>query len=109
MGYVRTARKGKRERGKERNANITNEERHAGENEIDPEKEWNEADPELLWDYWDVYYTGNGDEALSDLDLEEVGNYGGDSEVGHLQNNEGTQGYEELRRPTDVDVFRIPP
>ena len=56
----------------------------------------------------DVNYTGNGDESLGDLDLEEVGNYGTDSEVEQfLQNNEGTQGYEELQSPTDVEAFRI--
>ena len=45
-------------------------------------------------EHWDVNYTGNGDESLSDLDLREVENYGTDSEVGQfLQNNEGAQGY----------------
>ena len=85
--------KGERGRGKERNANIANGERRTEENEIDPAQEWNEADPELLGDYWDVNYTGSGDESLSDLDSEEVKNYGGDSEVElFLQNNEETQG-----------------
>ena len=58
--------------------------------------------------YCDVNYTGNGDESLSDLDSGEVGNYGADSEVAKfLQNDEETQGCEELRSPTDVEVFKI--
>jgi len=57
---------------------------------------------------WDVNYTGNGDESLIDLDLRDVENYGTDSEVGKfLQNNEETQGCEELQNPTDVDVCKI--
>ena len=108
MGKVRTARKRKRKRGEERNANITNEEGPSGENEIDPEQERNETDPDPLGEYWDVNYTGNGYGSLIDLDLGEVGNYGADREAGQfLQNNEETQGYEELRRPTEVGVFRI--
>ena len=60
-------------------------------------------------EYWDVNYTGNEYESLSEVDWGEVGNYGADSEVEQfLQNNEETQGYEELRIQTDVDVFRIP-
>ena len=56
----------------------------------------------------DVNYTGDGNGPLIDLDMEEVENYGTDSEVEQfLQNNEETQGYEERRRPTGVDVFRI--
>ena len=108
MGNVCTSRKRNRKRGKERNANITNEEGPAGENEIDTEQERNEPDPEPLGEYWNVNYTGNVYESLSDLDLGEVGNYGADSEVGQFfQNNDETQGYEELQSPTDVDVFRI--
>ena len=81
-------------RGNGRSANNTNEENTTEENEVDLEQEWNEEDP----DYWegstDVNYTGNGNEALSDLDMEEVGNYGADSEVEQfLQNSEETQGY----------------
>ena len=95
-------------RGKERNANITNEEGPTEENEIDPEQERNEAGPESLGEYLDVNYTGNGYESLSDLDLGDVENYGTDREVEQfLQNNEETQGYEELRSPADADVFRI--
>ena len=61
-----------------------------------------------MGEYWDVNYTGNGYESLIDLDLGEVGNYGADSEVEQfLQSNEETQGYEELRSPSDVDALRI--
>ena len=36
------------------------------------------------------------------------GNYGADSEAGkYLQNNEETQGYEELQNQTDVAVFKV--
>ena len=61
-----------------------------------------------MGDYWDVHYTGNGDESLIDLDFGEIWNYGADIEIEQfLRNIEGTHGYEELRIPTDVDVFRI--
>ena len=64
--------------------------------------------PESLEEYCGVNYTGDGDESLSDLDWRDVGNYGTDSEVDKfLQNNEETQGYEELQNQTDVDVYKI--
>ena len=44
----------------------------------------------------------------SDLDWEDFGNYGADSEAGeYLQNNEETQVYEELRNQSGVEVFRV--
>ena len=43
--------RGKGKRGKERNANITNEEGPTGETEIDPDPERNEAAPESLAGY----------------------------------------------------------
>ena len=43
-----------------------------------------------------------------DLDWGEVGNYGADSGVEQfLQNNEETQGYEELQNQADMDVYEI--
>ena len=95
-------------RGNGGSANITNGERPTEENEIDPEQEWGEEGPERLEGNWDVNYTGIGNGSLSDLDLEAVGNYGEYSEVEQfLRNNEAAQGFEELRSPTDVEVFRI--
>ena len=39
-----------------------------------------------------------------------MGKYGADIEVAqYLQNNEETQGYEELRNQTDVAVFKVSP
>ena len=56
----------------------------------------------------DVYFAGNENESACDLDWEEVGNYGADSEVEKfLQNNEETQGYEELQNQADMDLYKI--
>ena len=108
VGIGLLSKKEEKEKRKERNGNITNEEGPAEENEIDPAQERNEADPEPLGEYGDVNYTGSEYESLSGLDSGEVGNYGGYSEVEQfLQHNEGTHGYEALRSPSDVDVFRI--
>ena len=49
-----------------------------------------------------------GDDPSCDLDWGEIENFGTDSEVGQfVQNNEDTQGYEDLQTAADVDVFRI--
>ena len=85
--------RGKGRRGKA-DRKYQNEERNTEENEIDPEQESNETDPESMEEHWDVNYTVNGDESLSDLDWREVENYGADRELGQfLRNNAGTQGY----------------
>ena len=93
-------------KGNERNANMTNEERIMGGNEIDPERV--ETDPESCVGCWDVNFTASGEEPASDLDWAEIENFGTDSEVEQfLQNNEETQGYEDLQTPTDVESFKI--
>ena len=93
-------------KGNERNANMTNEERIMGGNEIDPERV--ETDPESCVGCWDVNFTASGEEPASDLDWAEIENFGTDSEVEQfLRNNEETQGYEDLQTPTDVGVFEI--
>ena len=54
-----------------------------------------------------VFFAGNGNGPTIDLDWADFGNYRTDSEVEqYLQNYEQTQGYEELRNQTDVEVFR---
>ena len=51
---------------------------------------------------------GGENESPSDLDWEDVGNSGADSEVEQfLQNNEETQGYEELQNQTDMEAYNI--
>ena len=108
VGKVSHIKKEERKNGKPKKRYITNGARNTEENEIDPEQEGNETDPESMGDHRDVNYTGNGDESLSDLDWREVENYGTDSDVGKfLQNNEGTQGYEELQSPAGADVYKI--
>ena len=43
------------------------------------------------------------------ISIGDFGNYVGDSEaVKYLQNNEETQGYEELQNQTDVAAFKVP-
>jgi len=93
-------------KGRERSANVTNEERTAEENEYDTEG--NEIENEFLEESRDVNFTAGGDGPSSDLDWGEIENFGTDSELGQfLQNNEDAQGYEDLQTATDVDVFRI--
>ena len=95
-----------RKEGRERSANVANEERTAEENEYDPEG--NEIENEFLGESWGVNFTSGGDDPSSDLDWDGIENFGTDSEVEFfLQNNEDTQGYEDLQTTTDVDVFRI--
>ena len=55
-----------------------------------------------------VYFAGGENEPQSDLDWEDVGNYGEDSEVGKfLQNNEETQGYGGLQYRADMGVYEV--
>ena len=85
---------------------MANEEREIGENEFAPET--NERDGESSEECWGVNFTSNGDGPPSDLDWGEIENFGTDSDVEQfLQNNEETQGYEDLQTPKDVDVFKI--
>ena len=74
---------------------------------FDPER--NESDDEFSEERCDFNFTANGDEPPSDLDWGEIENFGTGSEIEQfLQNNEETQGYEDLQTPTDVEVFKIP-
>ena len=98
--------RGKGKKGRERSANVTNEERTTQENEYDPER--NEIENEFPEEQWDVNFTVGGDGPSSDLDWGEIEDFGTDSEVGQfLQNNEATQGFEDLQTTAEVDVFRI--
>ena len=73
---------------------------------FDPER--NESDDEFSEERCDFNFTANGDEPPSDLDWGEIENFGTGSEIEQfLQNNEETQGYEDLQTPTDVEVFKI--
>ena len=94
-------------KGRGRSANVTNEERITDENEYGPER--NELENEFSEEPWGVNFTVGGDGPSSDLDWGEIENFGTDSEAEQfLQNNEETQGYEDLQTTTDVDVFKIP-
>ena len=54
------------------------------------------------------FFAGIENETSSDLDWEDVENYGTDSDVEQfLQNNEVTQGYEGLQHQTDMGVYRV--
>ena len=89
-------------KGREINANVTNKE----EEEYDPDN--NGVENGFSEDQWGVNYTRGGEDILSDLDWDEIENYGADSEVGQfLQNNEDTQGYENLQTATDVGVYKV--
>ena len=100
--------RGERRKGNIRNANVTNGEEPARENEEGIEKEEYCEYQEDWEEPRDVYCAGNEDEPSSELDWEEVGNYGPDSEVEQfLQNNEETQGYEGLRSQADMGVYKI--
>ena len=58
----------------------------------------------------DVLFARNENGPPSDLDWGNFGNYGAEGEVGnYLQNNEETQGYEEMQNQKDVEVFRVSP
>jgi len=84
--------RGKGKKGRERSANVTNEERTTEENEYDPEG--NEIENEFPEEPWVVNFTAGGDGPSRDLDWDEIENFGTDSEVEQfLQNNEDTQGY----------------
>ena len=73
------SKKGEKEKGNGRRVNNTSGESSPEENETELEQEWNEEGSEN-WEL-SVIYTGNGGESLSDLDMEEIENYGADSEV----------------------------
>ena len=57
---------GKGKKGRERNANVTNEERATEENEYDPEI--NEIENEFSEEQWEVNFTTSGDGPSSALD-----------------------------------------
>ena len=100
---------GKEEKGKkgrERNANVTCEERNMEESEYGPER--NATENEFSGGSWGVNFTVGEEEVPSDPDWGEIENFGADSEVGQfLRNNEDTQGYGNLQEASDVGVYKI--
>ena len=86
--------RGKGKKGRERNANVTNEERTTEENENDPGR--NAIENEFSEESRDVNFTVSGADPSSDLDWGgKIENFGTDGEAEQfLQNNEVTRIYE---------------
>ena len=110
MGYVCTARKGQRKERKHEKRKCNEWGNLIGGNDNRQEEEENDE----YQGYWgeprDVYFSGNGNGPPGDLDWEDVGNYGTDSEVGKfLRNNAETQGYEGMQHQTDRTSIELSP
>ena len=99
---------GAKEKGNVRNSNLTNGGIPIGKLIITKGKRGAMSIRAIVEIELTMFYLQEIQMSPSDLDWEDFGNYGADSEAGeYLQNNEETQVYEELRNQSGVEVFRV--
>ena len=57
----------------------------------------------------EIRYTGGAIDSPSDLDWEELGNYGADSEVGRCRvNHDGDNDYGGISDQTEIETDKVP-